>query len=170
MEKFCDFLEKIVLRIGQIAMWSNGLLILTILLQVVLRYVFHNGLVALEELEWHFYAVGIMIGASYAMVKDVHIRVDLFHSRLSEKNRNRFELFGILFLLLPFLLVIFHQSIDYVYEAWRMNERSPSPMGLPFRWIIKGFIPFGFGLMILASISQILRVLIALRRFDHVAQ
>ncbi|MCF6248317.1 MAG: TRAP transporter small permease subunit [Desulfobacula sp.] len=164
MEKLANSLESIVERIGHIAMWSNGLLVLIIILQVILRYVFHHGLVALEELEWHLYAVGIMTGASYAMVKDVHIRVDLVHSRLSNKTRAIFEIFGILFLLLPFLCVIFHHSLDFVHEAWRLSERSPSPMGLPFRWIIKSFIPFGFGLMILVAMAKLTKLFLLLRR------
>ena len=170
MKKFCNFLEIIVERIGHIAMWSNGLLVFIIILQVILRYVFNNGLIALEELEWHLYAVGIMTGASYAMVKDVHIRVDLVHSRLSNKTQTIFEIFGILFLLLPFLCVIFHHSLDFVYEAWRLSERSPSPMGLPYRWVVKGLIPFGFGLMILVAMSKITKLFISLRRANHGAQ
>jgi TRAP-type mannitol/chloroaromatic compound transport system permease small subunit len=170
MEKFCDFLETIVERIGHIAMWSNGLLVLVIILQVILRYAFNHGLVALEELEWHLYAVGIMVGASYAMVKNVHIRVDLIHSKLSNKTQAIFEIFGILFLLLPFLFVIFHHSLDFVHEAWRLSERSPSPMGLPFRWIIKSFIPFSFGLMILVAVSKITKLFLSIRRAGHGAQ
>lgn len=164
MEKLCNVIEKFVERIGHIAMWSNGLLILIIILQVVLRYAFHNGFVALEELEWHLYAIGIMVGTSYAMIKDVHIRVDLIHANLSDRKQQFIELFGILFLLLPFLCIIFHQSLDFTHEAWRMGERSSSPMGLSFRWVIKAFIPFGFGLMILATISKMIRTILALRR------
>ncbi|MCD4719713.1 MAG: TRAP transporter small permease subunit [Desulfobacula sp.] len=167
MEKFCDFLETIVERIGHIAMWSNALLVLIIILQVTLRYVFNHGLVALEELEWHLYAVGIMTGASYAMVKDVHIRVDLVYLKFSNKTKAVSELFGILFLLLPFLWVIFHQSLDFVHEAWRLNEGSPSPMGLPYRWVIKSFIPFGFGLMILVAMSKMTKLFISLWRPGH---
>jgi TRAP-type mannitol/chloroaromatic compound transport system permease small subunit len=67
------------------------------------------------------------------------------------------ELAGILFLLLPFLGIIFHQSLDFVHEAWRTGERSVSPMGLPFRWLVKSLIPFGFGLMILTAVSRMIR-------------
>ena len=77
------------------------------------RYGFGHGLVLLEELQWHLYALGIMFGASYAMMMDSHIRVDIIHARLSQKWRNRWDLFGIIFLLLPFAIVIFH-SLSYL--------------------------------------------------------
>ena len=139
-------------------------LIFVIILQVILRYGFGRGLIVLEELQWHLYAIGIMFGASYAVMMDSHIRVDIIHARLSEKWRMRWDLFGIVFLLLPFITIIFHQSLDFVYEAWRLNESSDSPQGLPWRWAIKGVIPFSFGLLFLATISRAVRIVATLRR------
>ncbi len=68
--KFCDGLDAFIRSIGHVVMWTNGTLIFVIILQVILRYGFGHGLVILEELQWHFYALGIMFGASYAMMMD----------------------------------------------------------------------------------------------------
>ena len=130
--KFADAIDAVIRSIGHFIMWTNIILIVVIILQVVLRYGFGKGLVILEELQWHLYALGIMFGASYAMMMDSHIRVDIIHARLSQKWRNRWDLFGIVFLLLPFAIVVFHQSLDFVYESWRVNERSDAPLGLPW--------------------------------------
>jgi len=162
--KICDSMDKIVMGIGHVVMWTNGILIFAIILQVILRYGFGHGLVILEELQWHLYALGIMFGASYAMTLDSHIRVDIVHARLSEKWQKRWDLFGIIFLLLPFVIIIFHQSLDFVYESWRVSERSDAPMGLPFRWLIKGVIPASFGLLTVAVISRAIRIIHYLRR------
>ncbi|THB77460.1 MAG: TRAP transporter small permease subunit [Desulfobacteraceae bacterium] len=162
--KVSDALDKIVMGIGHVVMWANGILIFVIILQVILRYGFGHGLVVLEELQWHLYALGIMFGASYAMTLDSHIRVDIIHARLSNKWQRRWDLFGIFFLLLPFVIIIFHQSLDFVYESWRVNERSDAPLGLPFRWLIKGVIPASFGLLTISVISRALRIIYQLRR------
>ncbi len=162
--KFADFIDAVIRGIGHFIMWTNIILIVVIILQVVLRYGFGHGLVVLEELQWHLYALGIMFGASYAMMMDSHIRVDIVHARLSEKWRNRWDLFGIIFLLLPFAIVIFHQSLDFVYESWRVNERSDAPLGLPWRWAIKGVIPVSFALLIVATVTRAARIVVALRR------
>ncbi|MCP4718794.1 MAG: TRAP transporter small permease subunit [Desulfobacteraceae bacterium] len=163
-EKLCDAAENFIKLIGHIVMWSNGLLILVIILQVVLRYGFGHGMVTLEELQWHLYALGIMMGASYALVTDSHIRVDIIQANMSQKWKDRWELFGIFFLLLPFALVIFHQSLDFVYESFRVNESSDAPLGLPFRWIIKGVIPVSFALLILATIARAIRIFNSMRK------
>jgi TRAP-type mannitol/chloroaromatic compound transport system permease small subunit len=162
--KFSDGLDTFIRRVGHVVMWTNGILIFAIILQVVLRYGFGHGLVVLEEIQWHLYALGIMIGASYAMMMNSHIRVDIIHARLSEKWKLRWDLFGIVFLLLPFLFMIFHQSLDFVYESWRVNEHSDAPMGLPWRWLIKSVIPISFGLLFVAAISRLVRIVVQLRR------
>jgi TRAP-type mannitol/chloroaromatic compound transport system permease small subunit len=145
-------------------MWTNVILIFVIILQVFLRYGLGRGLVILEEIQWHLYALGIMFGASYAMMMDSHIRVDIIHARLSKKWRLRWDIFGIVLLLLPFLIMIFHQSLDFVYESWRVNEHSDAPMGLPWRWLIKSVIPLSFGMLFIAAISRLVRAVSLLRR------
>ena len=104
--KFCDGLDAFIRHIGHFFMWANVILIFVIILQVFLRYGLGRGLVILEEIQWHLYALGIMFGASYAMMMDSHIRVDIIHARLSAKWRLRWDLFGILFLLIPFIIII----------------------------------------------------------------
>ena len=162
--KFADGIDTIIRSIGHVIMWTNLVLIAVIILQVILRYGFGRGLVILEELQWHLYALGIMFGASYALALDSHIRVDIVHARLSEKWRYRWDLFGIIFLLLPFAIVIFHQSLDFVQESWRVNERSDAPLGLPWRWAIKSVIPISFGLLIAATVGRAVRIIAILRR------
>jgi TRAP-type mannitol/chloroaromatic compound transport system permease small subunit len=162
--KFADVIDTIIRGIGHVIMWTNLVLIAVIILQVILRYGFGRGLVILEELQWHLYALGIMFGASYALTLDSHIRVDIVHARLSEKWRYRWDLFGIIFLLLPFAIVIFHQSLDFVQESWRVNERSDAPLGLPWRWAIKSVIPISFGLLIAATVGRAVRIIAILRR------
>ena len=157
--RFSDKLDALIRSIGHVVMWSNIVLIVVIILQVVLRYGFGRGLVVLEELQWHLYAIGIMFGASYAQILDNHIRVDIIHARLSDKWKMRWDLFGIFFLLLPFIAVIFHQSLDFVDESFRLGERSDAPLGLPWRWAIKAVIPISFGLLGVATVSRAIRII-----------
>lgn len=157
--RFSDILDALIRTIGHFVMWTNIVLIVVIILQVVLRYGFGRGLVVLEELQWHLYAIGIMFGASYAQILDNHIRVDIIHSRLSDKWKMRWDLFGIVFLLLPFIVVIFHQSLEFVAESFRLGERSDAPLGLPWRWAIKAVIPISFALLGVATVSRAIRII-----------
>lgn len=158
-------LDTLISRIGRAAAWLNLLLVLVVMAQVVLRYGFNRGLVPLEELMWHLYAAAFMLGLSYALVRDAHVRVDLLHDRWSPSARAWVEIAGILCLLLPFAFVIWHQSLDWVATSWRLGESSTSPTGLPYRWAIKAVIPLSFTLLLLAALGRLWRQLpIALGR------
>ena len=152
-------IDTLITRLGRVAAWLNLLLVAVVITQVVLRYGFHHGLVPLEELMWHLYATSFMLGFSYALVRDAHVRVDLFHGRWSARTRARVEIAGILLLLLPFAFVIFDQSLAWVAESYRLGEASENPTGLPYRWLIKGVIPASFGLLLLAALSRLWREL-----------
>jgi TRAP-type mannitol/chloroaromatic compound transport system permease small subunit len=161
--QFCRALDAFINRTGQLISWLAAVLVVVIIVQVILRYVFGRGLVVLEEVQWHLYAVGIMFGFSYAVVHDSHIRLDLLHDRFPRRRKEKVEIFGILFLLMPMIIVILIHSWDFLYDALRVNERSDAPMGLCCRWFIKGFIPIGFIMLGLAAISRLVRAIAYLK-------
>jgi len=162
--RFSDLVESVIKHIGHVLMWANCVVIVFIILQVILRYGFGHGLVLLEELQWHFYAIAFMFGLSYAVMTDSHVGMDLIYGRMSPKWQCRWDIFGILFLLLPFAALVCYQSLDFVYESWRLNERSVAPQGLPWRWAIKSVMPISFAMVVMASVSRLFRTISTLRR------
>lgn len=150
-----NFIDKFVKSIGAVICWGAVILILVIILQVVLRYGFRHGLIVLEELQWHLYAIGVMFGLSYAQVTESHVRVDIVLGKLSERKQRWIEVLGILFLLLPFCWVVLSNSIDFVADSWRVDESSDAPLGLCCRWAVKAVIPASFTLLILAAFSRL---------------
>lgn len=160
----CEWLDNLVTWIGNVVCWSNAVLIVVIIGNVLLRYGFHSGHPALEELQWHLYALGVMMGVSYAQVTDSHVRVDVVATKLSETAIRFWEIFGILVFVFPFVFVVFWHSLDFFQESWRVNERSDAPIGLCCRWAIKAVIPVSFFLLFLAVLSRLLSNISALVR------
>ena len=164
--KLCKFINNIVFKVGTAMSWLSLLLIIVIMIQVSLRYIFNINLVQLEELQWHLYAVIIMFGLTYAMVNHSHVRVDILRVHFSTRLQRKIEIFGILFLMIPFMYIVIDFGMDLAIEAYRINERSNSPEGLPFRWIIKSVMPISFGLLFLASLSRLIRHISYLMKGD----
>jgi TRAP-type mannitol/chloroaromatic compound transport system permease small subunit len=155
---FAGLLDNLIRRIGQAVAWVNLLLIGVILIQVFFRHFgFTHGQIMLEEMRWHLYALAVMVGLSYGVSSDSHIRVDLLRHHFSPVAQNWIEIIGILFLLLPFLLVIFHHSLEWVADSFRLGESSENPTGLPYRWLIKAVIPISFGLLFIATLARLFR-------------
>ena len=161
-QTIADRLDSVILLSGRWLSWANGLLVIIIVLQVVLRYGFGRGLVMLEELQWHLYALAFMFGLSYALITDAHVRVDLLHDRLSPKAKHWVEIGGTLFLLIPFIIAVMYYSYEFFVDSWVHNERSAAPLGLPWRWAIKAVIPLSFAALGLAALSRIIRSLTAI--------
>jgi len=149
--------DRAILGIGNAGAWLIAVLIVAILVQVILRYVFQKSFVVLEEMQWHLYAVIIMLGLSYSFVKDSHIRLDIMHSRFSKPTKEKIEIMGILCLLWPMIFIFFMHSLNFVAESFRVGERSDAPMGLGYRWAIKSVIPLAFFLLFIASVSRLVR-------------
>ncbi len=149
-------IDKIVKGVGHVVMWANVLLISAIVAQVLFRYLLNQNFPKLDEIQWHFYGLLTMIGISYALVTDSHVRVDILHLQLSRRAQRIIEALGILTLVAPFLYLMVDQGWDYFYESWRVSERSSSPTGLPARWAFKAIIPISFVLLSFAALARLI--------------
>lgn len=137
------------------ASWLNILLVLLIVLDVLLRYLFDNTKNWVLELEWHLFAVIFLLGSSYAMQKDEHVRVDVYYQNYTPKMKAWVTLIGHCLFLLPWTLVIINTSYGFASNSFSFNEGSPNPGGLPYRFIIKSVVVLAFVLILLQAISQI---------------
>ncbi len=155
---FSNAVDPWLRRIGQWSSWLWVALLAVIVVNVVLRYAFGQGRIEFEEIQWHIYATGFLLGLGYTLHKDAHIRVDVLHERLSPRTQAWIELYGILLLLLPFIAVVLIFGAPFVAASFKLGEVSPSPGGLPYRWAIKAMLPLGFGLLLLAALSRLSKV------------
>ena len=133
------------------------LVMLNVFVDVILRYFFHNGSIALQELEWHLFAVMFLFGISYSLLEESHVRVDFIYDNLSIKKRAIINIIGTLLFLIPFAIFIVFGSYEFVLDAFNTNEISEDPGGLTHRWIIKFMIPLSFTILVIASIGYIVK-------------
>lgn len=156
---------RFITAIGEASSWLWLVLVLVIIGQVLLRYVFGRGSILLEELQWHIYGIGFLLGVGYCLQADRHVRIDVVAEKFSPRARVRIEVAGILLFLLPFAIGVMIEGGKLAHTAWHLNEVSASPGGLPYRWVIKAFIPLGFGLIALAAFARLTRCLALLFGF-----
>ncbi len=148
--------------IGKAGSLFLPLLMIVIIFNVTLRYVFGIGSIELEELQWHLNAIAVMSCLAWTYQRDGHVRVDAFHARMSRRGRAGGELCGVLFLLLPFLWFVTASAWTIFGYSWKLGEGSPMPSGLPARYIIKFVMAAGLSLLFLQGIAAALKSLIVL--------
>ncbi len=121
--------------LGRAMSWLTLLMVLVTFVIVVLRYVFGTGLIWLQEsLSW-MHAVVFMLGASYTLQQDEHVRVDIFYQKMSDRNRAWVNLIGVLIFIFPMCIFFVYSSLDYVAAAWSIREVSRNSGGLPYPFV-----------------------------------
>ncbi len=151
-------ISRMLVRLAGVLAWVWLLLLAVIVLNVTLRYVFGEGRIEFEEIQWHLYSIGFLLGLSVCLDSDNHIRVDVLHGRLGARTRGWIELYGLLLLFFPFVALILVFAVPFVGDSFTSSEISVSPGGLPYRWAIKAFLVIGFALLLLAGCGRLLRV------------
>jgi len=154
LKRFCDWIDALNEYVGRLVSWVTALVVAVVFVDVVMRYAFKTSFVFTQELEWHLFAFIFLIGAGYTLLKDGHVRVDIFYQRLSAKGQAWINLIGVIFFLIPGCYMVFATSLSFVHNAWSVMEGSPDPGGIPYRYLLKACIPAGFVLLFLQGLSM----------------
>jgi TRAP-type mannitol/chloroaromatic compound transport system permease small subunit len=156
-----DALDTLIDRIGRVTGWCSLAIVLVMAYNVLLRYFFRTGSVAMQELEWHLMAPICMLGLSYAILKDGHVQVDILYGRFPQRVQHIIR-FVSMVLVVAVVGLLLKLSIPYVMQSYNIGEKSPDPGGLTHRWILKSMLPIGFLLLLIQSVAAMVHALVAI--------
>lgn len=154
--------DRIVVLISNLVAWIFPALMIAICTQVLLRSFGRAGIgpgnqAWMDDLQWWFYGTAVLVGISYAVTTNSHVRVDIFYDRFSKPKMARIDIFALTFLFLPFSLLCFDMTIHYAASSVIANEGSDSPNGLHNLWILKVGMCLCFLLMFFAGWAAYVR-------------
>lgn len=167
LEKFVNLVDFVSDKIGAAVGWLTTSMVLIVFYDTVMRYAFNKGNVALQELEWHLFAIVFLIGAAYTLKEGGHVRVDILYLNFSRKTKAWVDLIGTLVFLIPFSLIIIYSTQKFIANSWAVREVSPDPGGLPMRYLLKAMIPAGFVLLIIQGLSQAAKCLMVITGYKR---
>ena len=159
LSAIADALDTIIDRIGRVTSWCALAIVLVMAFNVLLRYFFRTGSVAMQELEWHLMAPICMLGLSYAILKDGHVQVDILYGRFPKRVQAVIQFVSMVLTVLV-VAILLKLSIPYVLQSYNIGEKSPDPGGLTHRWVLKAMLPIGFALLLIQSVAAMLRAFI----------
>ncbi len=151
-----DRLDSVIDWTGRGTAWICLVLVLLVAFNVILRYAFRLGPVALQELEWHLMSPIALVGMSYALRHGDHVRVDIFFGRFSRTLQEWIDLTASV-VTVVIAVIIFKLSLGFVDQAYSIGEGSPDPGGLPHRFLLRAFIPLGFALLGVQALANAIR-------------
>ena len=163
------YLEKFNNAVGYVAALVTILHLFNVFYDAVARYFLSNILpfkvtsIGLQELEWHFFSIAFLFGIAYAVRKNAHVRVDLLYDKFTPRKRAVIDIFGTLFFLIPFALLLLIYGINFSFEAFSYGEQSGDPGGLKYRFVIKGMISLSMFFVLMSSIEILLKNFLVLK-------
>jgi TRAP-type mannitol/chloroaromatic compound transport system permease small subunit len=120
------------------------------------RYAFSISSNAWLEIQWYMFGALVLLGASYTLKRNEHVRVDIVYSNVSTRRQIGIDIFGTVLFLLPATVILCYLSWPIFHNSWMQGEVSANAGGL-LRWPIKIFLPIGFALLSLQGLSELIK-------------
>lgn len=155
--------DRLIVQISNIFAWLFPILMIAICSQVVLRSSGFNQ-AWLDDMQWWLYGSAVLVGIAYAVTTNSHVRVDILYDSFSEQKKTRTNIFALVWLFLPFIILSWDVTVHYAIASVAADEGSDSPNGLHNLWILKVFMNISFVIMGFAIWSAYVRNLSKLTR------
>ena len=157
---YVRLIDRLCARIGRFAMYLLYVMMAILLWSSITKYFEFPAIWTLELAQFTLVAY-YMLGAPWTLQMDTNVRMDLLYMRYSPKGQALWDVFTVMALMF-YLGVMFYGAVDSTIYSFEVGERNPSAWR-PFMWPLKSIISFAFGLMLLQSISILIRDIAILR-------
>ncbi|HEY6135360.1 MAG TPA: TRAP transporter small permease subunit [Rubrivivax sp.] len=148
--------------IGQTIRWLVLGSVLISAGNAIIRKAFNISSNAFLEIQWYLFAGVFLLGAGFAFMRNVHVRIDFISSKLSKRANAWIDVAGIIVFLLPLCLIMVWLSWPLFSGAWSSGEMSQNAGGL-IRWPAYLLMPVGFGLLFIQGLSELVKRIAYLR-------
>lgn len=149
-------IDYVNVRLGKVIAWLIVVAVTVSTVNAVVRKLLNQSSNAWLELQWYLFAAVFLFCAAWTLIANEHIRIDIINNMFSRRARNWVDLFGHVFALVPFCIVMIWTSVPFFLTSYRLGEMSFSAGGLP-QWPAKMLIPVAFTFLLIQAISEIIK-------------
>jgi len=108
------------------------------------------------ELQWYLFGAVFMLAAAWTLERNEHIRIDIVSSSLPKRVRNWIDIFGHVFMLLPFAGLLSYLCWFFFWNSYRSGEVSGSAGGL-ILWPPRLAMFVGFVMLFAQGLSELVK-------------
>jgi TRAP-type mannitol/chloroaromatic compound transport system permease small subunit len=155
-------IDAVTAIVGKAVSWLILLAVLVSAGNAISRKAFDVASNAWLELQWYLFGAAYLLAAAYTLQQNEHIRIDILYNMYSRRRQNAVDLFGHIFFLMPFVLLMLAYFFPYVLLSYETGEVSTNAGGLII-WPGKLMLLLGFGLLALQGVSEIIKKIAIMR-------
>ncbi|MEM7570683.1 MAG: TRAP transporter small permease subunit [Pseudomonadota bacterium] len=167
MERLASAIDAVNRAIGSVLSWAALILALWQFGLILAQAVFRVGSIFAQEALIYMNALLFLGAGGYTLLKDGHVRVDLFYHQMTDKTKAWVNLLGTALFLWPMCLLILISGTPYVVDSWVRLEGSIETSGIPAVFVLKTFILVFALLVSLQGLSLVLRSLMTIKAQRH---
>lgn len=152
-----NFFNQLSQIVGKSVAWLTLLMVIFSVINVLASWLFNTSWIWLRESVTWMHGANFLLAAAYTLNSQSHVRVDIFYSKMNQKQQALVDFVGTLLLLAPTSLFIAWASWPAFVLSWRVNEVSSEAGGLPALYILKGLLILMPLLLIIEALNQLLK-------------
>jgi len=160
--QFSRGIDAISDNLGKIGMWLILATTLISATNAIVRKAFDISSNAFLEIQWYLFAAVFLLGGGFAFLRNAHVRIDFISSKFSNRTRNWIDIIGILVFIVPLCYMMIVLGWPLFERAFSSGEMSSNAGGL-IRWPVYLLIPVGFAVLLLQSMSELIKRVAFLR-------
>lgn len=155
-------IDRITEAIGKSVMWMILIAILVSAINAIVRKLFNMSSNAWLELQWYLFGAAFLLASAYTLKQNEHIRIDIFYGTRTRRTQHWIDLFGHVFFLLPFVVLMTWMLVPYAWDAIKSGQISTNAGGLVI-WPARALLLGGFALLVAQAISEIIKKIAVMR-------
>lgn len=155
-------MKKLLSAIDSISIWTGKafsiltiIMVLAIIYEVIMRYIFHLPTLWASEAMVFCCALIYVIGGAWTLYADQHVKVDLVYEKVTPKTRAIMDVISFFFFAL-YMLSLLWASATYAWDSVQLRETVGSAWNPPI-YPIKVAIVVGIFLLLLQGIAKFIR-------------
>jgi TRAP-type mannitol/chloroaromatic compound transport system permease small subunit len=155
LDKISNAIDTFNIKQGQ---WSALLalpLLVVVVYEVIMRYIFNAPTVWGFEATTFLYGVHFILGLAYCDVLGGHVKVDVFTVRLPMKSQSLIGILTNLIFFMPVMIVLTIASWKYAFISITEGELNPTSWAPPI-YPIKTLMAVGFSFLLIQGFSNLI--------------
>ncbi len=157
MDRFLTWIDASNRRVGNAVKWLILILTAVMVYDVIMRYLFNAPTVWGFDVSYMLGGTFFILGMGYTLLRDKHVRVDVFSARFSARTKAWIEVILGLLLFFPAFGLLLYQLVPYVLRSWLDQEKSLESFWRPPIYPFKTMLLIGVALLLLQGLGGFIR-------------